>query len=670
MKSRQFSQHYPTFGLFLIASLLACAFTLANDNSSTEDRIARMKADIQYLASDELEGRGLGTNGINLAADYLQSTFDKLGLDVSKADGDAFQEFDYTTGATLGGTNTLAISLPEEKKLEPSYDAGFRTCSFGGSGSFSGGAAFCGYGIQAEDLQYDDFAGVDLKGKIAIILRRNPRQSDTHSDPHTGFGLYADLRSKMNNAAAAGAVAVLFVNDPHMIHTAEKERQKELDALAYAVVEAATAFEAADPQNTDDFAAARRKLTESVTTFQTEKQKTVNHDALMEFGYAGIGNAEQIPVFHISQQLCDQMLKPSLNKSLEELEAAIDRDLKPQSAVLEGVTIAGTTSINRVVAEVKNVIAVLEGEGPLADETIVIGAHYDHLGRGGEGSLTPGSNEIHNGADDNASGTVALLELARRFAACNEKLPRRLVFIAFTAEERGLIGSARYTKEPIFPLENTVAMFNMDMVGRMTDDKMQIFGTGTSKRWDGAISGLAEKYSLNVTKKPEGFGPSDHSSFYAKKIPVLHFFTGTHTDYHRPSDDWEKINLADMNRVANVLEELIVETANTSERPDYVEVQTPVTLGRSGNRPYFGSIPDFGNEEPGYAISGTAPNSPAANAGIEPGDLIVKLGPHRITGLDDFDLALRKFSAGDVVDVVVKRKNEELTLQVTLAKPR
>ncbi|MDA0832632.1 MAG: M20/M25/M40 family metallo-hydrolase [Planctomycetota bacterium] len=656
---------------FVIAAfVVASAFTYANDNSSSEERIARMKVDIQYLASDELEGRGLGTKGINLAADYLQSTFEKIGLDVTKAGGDAFQEFDYTTGATLGETNTLTIGLPEDHKLEPVYGDDFRTCSFGGSGSFSGQVAFCGYGIQAEDLQYDDFAGIDLTGKVAIIMRRNPRQDDKHSDPHTGFGIYADLRSKLNNAASAGAVAVFFVNDPQMIHTAEKARQKELDALAYAVVEAATSFEAADPQNADDAAVARKKLTEAVQTFQMEKQKTVNHDVLIEFGYAGIGNADQIPVFHISQSLCNQLLKATINQSVDELETAIDRDLKPHSAILEGVTVKGTTSINRVVAEVKNVVAVIEGNGPLADETIVIGAHYDHLGRGGEGSLTPGSNEIHNGADDNASGTVTLLELARRFAVREEKLPRRLVFIAFTAEERGLIGSARYTKEPIFPLENTVAMFNMDMVGRMQDDKMQIFGTGTSTRWDVAVDALAEKYNVHVTKKPEGFGPSDHSSFYAKKIPVLHFFTGTHNDYHRPSDDWEKINLADMNRVADILEELIIETANTTERPEYIEVQTPVTLGRGGNRPYFGSIPDFGNEEPGYAISAAAPNSPAEKAGLKSGDLIIKLGTHKITGLDDFDLALRKFSAGDTIDVVVKRKGEDITLQVTLAKPR
>ncbi|MFN0199171.1 MAG: M20/M25/M40 family metallo-hydrolase, partial [Planctomycetaceae bacterium] len=532
------------------------------------------------------------------------------------------------------------------------------------------GIAFSGYGIQAEDLQYDDFAGIDLKGKIAVIMRRNPRQDDAHSDPHTGFARYADLRSKMNSAASAGAVAVLFVNEPHSIRSAEKSRQKELDTLAYAVVDAAVAFESADPTNNDALTAARTKLTESIQAYQAAKQQTINHDVLINFGYAGIGTAADIPAFHISQSACNQILKSTLNKTLDDLESEIDRDLKPHSAILEGVTIEGTSTVKRVEAEVKNVIAVLEGEGPLADETIVIGAHYDHLGRGGEGSLSPGSQEIHNGADDNASGTVALIELARRLAARPEKLPRRLVFIAFTAEERGLIGSARYTKEPLFPLENTIAMFNMDMVGRMEEGKLQVFGTGTSKRWDDALISLGEKYMFTLTKKPEGFGPSDHSSFYVKKIPVLHFFTGTHTDYHRPSDDWEKINLPDMDRVVSLLEELVVATANTAERPDYVEVQTPVTLGRGGNRPYFGSIPDFGNEEPGYAISGTAPNSPAAKAGIENGDLIVKLGPHKITGLDDFDLALRKFSAGDVVDVLIKRKGTELTLQVTLGKPK
>ncbi len=245
------------------------------------------------------------------------------------------------------------------------------------------------------------------------------------------------------------------------------------------------------------------------------------------------------------------------------------------------------------------------------------------------------------------------------------------MFIAFTGEERGLLGSAHYVKEPLYPLDSTVAMFNMDMVGRLTDDKLTVFGTGTSTRWEELLDNAATKHGFQLARKPEGFGPSDHSSFYAKEIPVLHFFTGTHNDYHRPSDDWEKINLEGVARVVDLLEDFVVTTAQTAERPDYVVVKGRTSIQpRTGSRPYFGSIPDFSTEGTGYAIQGVSPDSPADKGGLKGGDIIIRLGEQEITSLDDFDLALRGFSPGEPVAVVVLRQNEELTLTVTLATPR
>jgi Zn-dependent M28 family amino/carboxypeptidase len=307
----------------------------------------------------------------------------------------------------------------------------------------------------------------------------------------------------------------------------------------------------------------------------------------------------------------------------------------------------------------------------LADETVVIGAHYDHVGRGGPGSFVPGSNEIHNGADDNASGTVSLLELARRLGSRQEKLPRRVVFIAFTGEESGLIGSARYTKEPIFPLETTIAMLNMDMVGRLQDDKLTVFGSGTSPIWDEMLKRQAKDAHFEVSLKPEGMGPSDHQSFFMKQIPVLHFFTGTHNDYHRPSDDWEKINIPGTERIVELIEKLTIEVASLPERPKYVAVQGTAQIGeRAGSRPYFGSVPDFGNEKPGYSLGGVVPGGPAEKGGLKGGDRIVLLGTNKIENLSDFDLALRKFSPGDTVEVTVMRGDDKVTLKVVLDKPR
>ncbi len=367
----------------------------------------------------------------------------------------------------------------------------------------------------------------------------------------------------------------------------------------------------------------------------------------------------------------DEVIRESLGTTLAEIEAEIDKGPIPHSRELANWKIEGEISVERQETEVKNVVGVLEGEGPLADETIVIGAHFDHLGYGGPGSAAPGVKEIHNGADDNGSGTTVLIEIARTLAGRAEKLPRRIVFLAFTGEERGLIGSARYVRNPLVPLDKTVAMLNLDMVGRLQDDKLIVHGTGTASEFDALVDRFGKEYGFQITKKPGGFGPSDHSSFYAAKIPVLFFFTGSHKDYHRPTDDVDKLNLAGMRRIGDMVSEIAVALAQAGERPQYVEVKGGnETLGGGGDRPYFGSIPDFSQDQPGYALTGVTKGGPAERGGIKAGDIIVELGPSKIGNLEDFDSALRKFKAGDKVPVVVKRGAERVKLEVTLDPPR
>jgi Zn-dependent M28 family amino/carboxypeptidase len=317
-------------------------------------------------------------------------------------------------------------------------------------------------------------------------------------------------------------------------------------------------------------------------------------------------------------------------------------------------------------------MAVLPGEGFLAQEVIVIGAHYDHVGRGGPGSgaIDPNSKEIHNGADDNASGAATLVEVARQLSQSGRKPRRTIVFIAFTGEERGLFGSDYYVKNPLFKLEDTVAMLNMDMVGRLDDEKLIVEGVGTGEGFEPLVERINGRYGFKLTKKPGGFGPSDHASFYGKKIPVMHFFTGTHKDYHRPTDDFEKLNVSGMRRVGEMVAEIALHVAEAAERPKYLETASTQRLGGGGDRPYFGSIPDFAQEQPGYAITGVAKDSPAAKGGLQGGDVIVKFGESRIGNLEDFDSALRKYKGGDRVPVVVKRDGKEVTLQVTLGEPR
>lgn len=668
---------------------LSIALPLWGD--STPETKQRLQDEIKYLASDELEGRGVGSKGLNDAADFIKNQFAKAGLAVDRVDGGAYQKFDMVTGSKLVEPNSLQLIRPDGTAVELKIGTDVEVCSFGGSGAFEAPVVFCGYGIDTTDdphapppaaaekkdaaFEYNDFAGIDVEGKVVIVMRRNPRQYDPKNllGAEHGISRFADLRTKMGAVNAYKAAAVLFVNDPYAGRKAGETRRDGLNKAKDKVVAAAEEFLSTPSGDAEKTAQQRSKLGEAVNQFQSVRQagEKANDDALMKFGYAGNGDSSLCPAFHIPAKLCDEMLA-SINQDLTKLEAAIDQELKPKSQVVTGWKAKGVTSIEKVRADVSNVIGVIDGSGSLAEETVVIGAHYDHVGRGGQNSLAPGSTEIHNGADDNASGSITLIELARRFGhrTKSDKPARRLVFIAFTGEELGLIGSARYCKQPIFPLEKTVAMLNMDMVGRLRDDKLIIYGVGSSPMWEPELKKLNETAGFKMMFKPEGFGPSDHSSFYAKKIPVLHFFTGEHADYHRPSDDWEKINVDGMIRIADLMEPLITKLIEEPQRPSYVEVKGSGGQPRGGNRPYVGTQPEFGNEEPGYAISGVSPGSPAEKGGLAGGDRIIKFGTNPIKNLDDYDVALRKFAPGDQVEVTVIRNQQEVKLKVTLEPPR
>ena len=654
-------------------SLFAAATAVAWPVKAVPGTQARLKADLQFLSADKLEGRGVGTKGLGLAADFVRDQFKRAGLDVKRVDGDAFQKFSLVTDVKLASPNAVRFIGPDGKAHALTTGDDFEVCAFGGSGTLTGELVFLGYAIDAPKAHYSDIRGVDLKGKIAVIMTRTPLQDYEDgpcAPPHGGTSPHAALRSKISNAFGAGAKGIIFVNDPH---SNRHNAQQELNRARDAVVSAAIAFDGTKAGDDEKLAETRRRLKAAVQRHQgiTASQKAGPADPLMKFGYGRSGNSRNIPIVHVTHKALDPVLKAALKTSLAGLETAIDKDFRAKSQVIPGWKVELKTSIETVRSEVKNVIGVLPGKGPHKDELIVIGAHYDHVGLGGPGSLAPGSKEVHNGADDNGSGTVSLIELARRLSARKDKLPRTLVFIAFTAEELGLIGSARYVDNPVFPLENTIAMFNMDMVGRLRNNRLTIFGTGTAPRWNKLVQTTGKQHDFALSLKPSGFGPSDHSSFYGKKIPVLHFFTGTHSDYHRPGDDWPKINFSGMESIVEMLQEIVVNTALEKQRPKYVEIKSRAQVNRTGSRPYFGSIPDFGSDgQKGYPISGVSPGSPAQKGGLKGGDLIVQFGPTKIGGLDDFDLALRKFKGGDVVSVIVVRDGKKKTLKITLAKPR
>ncbi len=358
-----------------------------------------------------------------------------------------------------------------------------------------------------------------------------------------------------------------------------------------------------------------------------------------------------------------------------------------RTAAEAGETLRLTTTVEPLMREARNVVAVLPGADPvLQDEVVIVGAHYDHLGLGGSGSLAPDEyGVVHNGADDNASGTAALLEVARRLASASEVPARTVLFIAFTGEEKGLWGSGRYVEDPILPLEKTVAMINMDMVGRLRDNTLTVYGVGTAEEWPDFLERLNERQAepFQISEIPDGFGPSDQSSFYGKGIPVLHFFTNTHTEYHRPEDDWQLIDARGLERVVALVTDVVAALAGTPGGE--VMALTPVegagnphagaTPGEEeapgpGYGPYLGTIPDMTPQDFGVRITGVRKESPAEKAGLRGGDVIVEFGGEEIADLYALTYALRDHRPGDRVEIVVLRDGERITLTAVLGRRR
>ncbi|HKS09186.1 MAG TPA: M20/M25/M40 family metallo-hydrolase [Pyrinomonadaceae bacterium] len=383
------------------------------------------------------------------------------------------------------------------------------------------------------------------------------------------------------------------------------------------------------------------------------REANFKDDRLTKLAYDNMAGDAGLPVIVISRQAADRLL----GSQLSQLERS------PTSRSLTG-EINLTTDIVRNEVPAYNVVAVLEGSDPqLKNEVIIIGAHYDHLGRGGEGSLAPSSGDIHHGADDNASGTAGVIELARLFTEQKPKPKRTIVFMAFGGEEEGLLGSNYYVNHPLLPLANTVAMINMDMIGRMKDRRLVIGGVGTAKEWRDIMAADTEK-SFQLTLNEDGFGPSDHSSFYARQIPVLFFWTGTHNDYHKPSDTFEKINYDDEALILKMVARIVNQLDATDKRLTYTTAKSDAAPRTGGFRVYLGTIPNYADSNDGLLIDGVRDDSPAAKAGLKAGDKIVKIGTREIKNVYDYTAALGEMKAGEEYVIEVMRGTEKLSLKL------
>jgi hypothetical protein len=362
----------------------------------------------------------------------------------------------------------------------------------------------------------------------------------------------------------------------------------------------------------------------------------------------------------------DALLKP-MGKNLKDLQVAMAHG-KPEAFPLPNVRAALQIEVLRETASTRNVLALLEGSDPrLKDEIVVIGAHFDHLGTGGEHSLSSSSKpEIHHGADDNASGTAGVLELAQYFGANRARAGRSLLFMAFSGEELGLLGSAHWVKNPTLPLARVAAMVNLDMIGRMRNDTVQVLMVGSSPAWKELIEKANEPHKLTMrTGSGTGFGGSDHQSFYARQIPVLFFFTGVHPDYHRPSDTWEKVNAEGEAKLLRLVSDTTAAISKLETRPTFTRAAEAEQAPSPGFRVFLGTIPDYAEEVTGVLLQGVREGSPAEKAGVKAGDIIVELGGKGLRNVQEYTVVLGTLKPNVPTSVVVTRKGQRIPLTIT-----
>ncbi len=573
---------------------------------------------VRILASPAMTGRGVGTPGIDRAADHIAREFQRADLTPGGTEGYQ-QPLPVITGVKVGQLTRMRLTRegPDQGESENLSEELFAPFGFSEDGVVDGEVVFAGYGITAPELQYDDYAGLDVTDKVVLVMTHEPRERDEKSpfrDPEAYR--YTEVRYKAINAREHGASAIIIVEDPRN-HEGEQE---ELFAIR---------------------------------------------------GVAG-GSRAGIVAINAKRSIAESLLRTT-GKTLGQLQRDIDRTLLSKSFLIPKARVAIRVDLIEERGTTANIIGILPGTDPRLRETaVVVGAHYDHLGFGGEYSLAPSRyGEIHPGADDNASGTAALILLARAFAQSGGAR-RSLIFAAFSAEEMGLVGSSHYARHPRIPFGRTVAMVNLDMIGRLKNRTLYAFGVKTGKELGDILERTNRGLDLKLRLGGDGYGPSDHTSFYVRGVPVLFFFTGPHTDYHRPSDTFDKINAGGLAKVTQMVYRVVTDLANRAEPVTFVQVKEPSPARRGrGYGAYFGSIPDFGaQEQEGVRLSGVHPGSPAEKAGLQGGDTIVKMAGVGIKNLHDFVYVLRSKRAGDTVEVVFLRNGREIRTTTTLQRRR
>jgi len=576
-------------------------------------------SEVANFASPKMEGRVPGSPGGARAAESIAGEFRKIGLVPGGESGDYLQHFDLIGNVRAGKDTRLAVTIPETPPRDSRVDfigIDFNPFSFSDDGEVEAELVFVGYGITAPELGYDDYAAIDVKGKAVLAFTHEPRERDPQG-PFRASGAfhYATNRYKVMNALEHGAAAILLILDPNN-HNEERE-------FVYSLTGAST---------------------------------------------AGSG----IVAISLKRRVAEALLRQT-GLRLSKLQQEIDGRLAPKSFLVPNAKIRAKVAMIRERGTTANVIGILPGRDPaLKDEAVVIGAHYDHLGLGGENSLAPDQPAtIHPGADDNASGVAALVTLARAFVAAGGA-KRTLVFVAFSGEEVGLLGSQHYLKQPPMPVERTVAMINLDSVGRMRDQRLYVQGVDSGGGLRGILKEANRGLGLDLALRDDGLGPSDHIPFRAKERPVLHFSTGPHPDYHRPSDTVDKINAEGLRTVTTIAYRTVATIADSAIPIAYRRTKRTPPAGGSSDRAAsyggdFGLIPDPSESKvSGVMLGGVRPDSPAERAGLRAGDVIVRFAGIAVKELQDLNFALRTRHPGDRVEVAFLRDGKEQQTHATL----
>ncbi len=596
--------------LLLVFMLLPVGTRAADQQTSAAARPAvlgsageEILSYLEYLAGPECAGRRMGTPGGDAAAAYLRA---ELGNFVKVES----QEFEITQGIRLGGNPLLKLG-----DTELSYGSDYSLAPISDSGRVDRAPViFGGYGIHAPDLGWDDYAGLNTDGAVALIVRGEPTAGELAARIFAGDqpSVYADLRRKASAARDLGIKALLVVENPQDSRLGPGELPEQ-------------------------------RPTYSATNFD-------------------------IPVLFITAEAATPLL-PQGPYSLKDILEYNDQAGRSSARAVEGLSCSADISVERDRVPAWNIYGLLPGEDPAAG-TIIIGAHYDHLGIGGPESLAPEQyGTPHWGADDNASGVSAVLELAARYSESDVRPRHSLLFVLFSAEEIGTVGSDVFVKNLPVAREKVLCMLNFDMIGRMRDEKLVVEGTGTAAEFPELLRGLDSQLGLQVEMGASGFGASDHMSFVKAKMPALFFFTGSHEDYHTPRDTADRINVAGIVQTVDYAQEVINRLDDFSAALSFQEVAAPVEgKSRSELKVTLGTIPSYteGTVE-GMGVGDVRPGGPAAVAGILGGDVIIEIAGKKISNIHDFIFALTDRNPGDVVEVKVLRGAETLSFQVTLA---